>query len=676
MDFKFKGIGWVGGIYQKFETLCHEVDNIVNQDIVKYVENQAQSVGKSMKRFYSDVIHDILPPLKHEGQRVVLKRSATIDPHVKSKAAIEEDHIDTVGKLSQVEPVAVAPIGKHLDASNELCHSDQLSTPTSIDALDGTETDIMSGQKSDVLKNKSSDINIEENGIMEKTSESDVLELISPGKEESFGASLANDFIDFNEENSCGARGEISLTMSVHDLEFQPPQEEGTVNDDIAVDVVRKQLGHAFGELCLADQQGNHNSVDSLLGKEYVTSEQVADFLKDTKPEVNIEENATLEKPSASEVSELIPPVEKESCGAILLSEFIDCNDKEPCWVEAEVSPATSVHDVRKPSASDVSELISPGEEESLGASLVIKFVNYNDKNPCVVHSDVFPATLVHGDQSARTVKNDFADDSECVSDVSGSITSSKMTSSVICCEESMAEAGVDSSCASIFKEFYLPEDSPENLLAKAFVYDEPVDVVQLVSHNVHSSSMLIPLLSNEKKLTGALSILSSEDLSMESPENDSSGTVNGTESLTGISRNKGVYFSGESAQLQALSSADIGPIDDTTDDISISSMETIELCDEVKLEDSCVIVDSTALYAVSRIMRKHRSYKKRIQDALTSKKRLAKEYEQLAIWFGDAEMGSNHDYLQTLQPSSSTMALECKSLQTELVCDSEWKLL
>ncbi|GKU91013.1 hypothetical protein SLEP1_g4943 [Rubroshorea leprosula] len=42
--------------------------------------------------------------------------------------------------------------------------------------------------------------------------------------------------------------------------------------------------------------------------------------------------------------------------------------------------------------------------------------------------------------------------------------------------------------------------------------------------------------------------------------------------------------------------------------------------------------------------------------DAQTAKKGLAKGYEQLAIWVGDAEMG-------------------CENLQTELESDSEWEL-
>lgn len=40
------------------------------------------------------------------------------------------------------------------------------------------------------------------------------------------------------------------------------------------------------------------------------------------------------------------------------------------------------------------------------------------------------------------------------------------------------------------------------------------------------------------------------------------------------------------------------------------SSMETIDLCDKVKLEESCVFVDDSALYTISCRVQKLRSYK------------------------------------------------------------------
>ncbi|XP_039013689.1 uncharacterized protein LOC120143436 [Hibiscus syriacus] len=545
MDFKIKGIGWVGGIYRKFETLCHEMDNIVNQDTVKYAENQGKSVGKSMKRFYSDVVL----PLKHEGQGVALKRSATIDTSFELKVAIQEDHINTVCNLSHVEPVAVDTIEKQLDhASNELCPLAQLSFPTSVDSLDGAESGISSQQLCDAMKTTSSVVSIEENPIREKAYGFNVPDLISLREEESFGDSTNNKFIDCTEKISPGAEGEVSRAMLIHDMESQLPRKETGISDNIGVDVVNRQLECAFGDLFRVDQPVNLSTVDSHLGKQSITSEEPSEALNDTKLEVNLEEY------------------------------------------------------------------------------------------PTMVHTDFSSATSAHGNQNERKTKD------ECVSDALGDVTSAKMASLVIGCEEDMAEVGVD--------------------------------VAELVSHNVHSSSLLMSLLSDEKELKVAASISSSNDLSMASVGNGAYRTVNSFKSLTGISGNKNLHFGGESPQLQVSSSSNIGHVDDSNDDINFSSMETIDLYDEVKLEDSCVIPDSSALYSVSRRINKHKSYRKRIQDALTSRKRLAKEYEQLAIWFGDADMGSVHDHFQTQQPSSSTPTSEPKNSQTELVCDSDWEIL
>lgn len=40
MDLKFKGPNWVGNIYQKFEAICNEVDDIVKQVIRKHIPKE------------------------------------------------------------------------------------------------------------------------------------------------------------------------------------------------------------------------------------------------------------------------------------------------------------------------------------------------------------------------------------------------------------------------------------------------------------------------------------------------------------------------------------------------------------------------------------------------------------------------------------------------------------
>ena len=53
-----------------------------------------------------------------------------------------------------------------------------------------------------------------------------------------------------------------------------------------------------------------------------------------------------------------------------------------------------------------------------------------------------------------------------------------------------------------------------------------------------------------------------------------------------------------------------IGEADDCRVDIADPSMETIELSEKVKLDDSCVVVDNKLLHAVSFRAQRHRSYK------------------------------------------------------------------
>ncbi|KAL7189676.1 hypothetical protein ACSBR1_039340 [Camellia fascicularis] len=83
--------------------------------------------------------------------------------------------------------------------------------------------------------------------------------------------------------------------------------------------------------------------------------------------------------------------------------------------------------------------------------------------------------------------------------------------------------------------------------------------------------------------------------------------------------------------------------------------METIELPEKAKFDESCVIVDSKLLYSVYCRAQKHRSYKKILQDAFASKKRLRKEYEQLAILYGDIDVESSLQPGHNLFPCIST---------------------
>ncbi|KAL5055072.1 hypothetical protein RYX36_035754 [Vicia faba] len=58
-----KGMNWVGNMYQKFENMCLEAEDLMYEDTVEYIENQVQTVGESVKKLYSDIMRDLIPSL-------------------------------------------------------------------------------------------------------------------------------------------------------------------------------------------------------------------------------------------------------------------------------------------------------------------------------------------------------------------------------------------------------------------------------------------------------------------------------------------------------------------------------------------------------------------------------------------------------------------------------------
>ncbi|KAB2062646.1 hypothetical protein ES319_A10G166000v1 [Gossypium barbadense] len=81
-----KGITWVGHVYQKFEAMCLEAEEIMYQDTVKYVEDQVQTVGASVKRFYSDVMQDVMQDLLLPSSLEPVKAVAASDTAIEKNA--------------------------------------------------------------------------------------------------------------------------------------------------------------------------------------------------------------------------------------------------------------------------------------------------------------------------------------------------------------------------------------------------------------------------------------------------------------------------------------------------------------------------------------------------------------------------------------------------------------
>ncbi|KAK4577757.1 hypothetical protein RGQ29_028036 [Quercus rubra] len=138
-----KGIKWVGNIYQKFEAMCLEVEEIMYQDTVKYVEDQVQNVGATVKRFYSDVVQDFTPPssedpVKVPASELPVERYSDVgiyrrrkvghyrDGNIYNKSNLGIQEIPENDKLPQTEMSGeIAPINDVGRASSELSNQNQ-----------------------------------------------------------------------------------------------------------------------------------------------------------------------------------------------------------------------------------------------------------------------------------------------------------------------------------------------------------------------------------------------------------------------------------------------------------------------------------------------------------------------------------------------------------------------
>ncbi|MBA0779739.1 hypothetical protein Gotri_003953 [Gossypium trilobum] len=135
-----KGITWVGHVYQKFEAMCLEAEEIMYQDTVKYVEDQVQTVGASVKRFYSDVMQDVMQDLLLPSSLEPVKAVAASDmaieknvgtfkkPQVGLKVAAVKDEGEQLIEDSEVtsdviENAAHVPSSCQLHMVDNIFHS-------------------------------------------------------------------------------------------------------------------------------------------------------------------------------------------------------------------------------------------------------------------------------------------------------------------------------------------------------------------------------------------------------------------------------------------------------------------------------------------------------------------------------------------------------------------------
>ncbi|KAK4577754.1 hypothetical protein RGQ29_028036 [Quercus rubra] len=165
-----KGIKWVGNIYQKFEAMCLEVEEIMYQDTVKYVEDQVQNVGATVKRFYSDVVQDFTPPssedpVKVPASELPVERYSDVGIYRRRKVGMKKDPLRVdVGKQAEDSKV-ISGMNKNVGCARSL-HAvrdvDNLCQLSSGDSVKGTYSEAFSGHYRDGNIYNKSNLGIQE----------------------------------------------------------------------------------------------------------------------------------------------------------------------------------------------------------------------------------------------------------------------------------------------------------------------------------------------------------------------------------------------------------------------------------------------------------------------------------------------------------------------------------
>ncbi|KAK6919174.1 hypothetical protein RJ641_017596 [Dillenia turbinata] len=178
MAMDFKGIAWVGNVYQKFEAMCLEVEEIMYQDTMKYVESQVHTVGTSVKRFCSDVMQDLLPPssvepLKVDGAPFSLENDTDAELdfglYKKPKVVLKEGHHRSDTKKCSRKLDVTADMGKDVTGA---------SAATVISSCNTFDSDWVKDSKASLIRD--SNLSLKKVPVIENPVPVEVSRLTSP----------------------------------------------------------------------------------------------------------------------------------------------------------------------------------------------------------------------------------------------------------------------------------------------------------------------------------------------------------------------------------------------------------------------------------------------------------------------------------------------------------------
>ncbi|KAL0443590.1 UNVERIFIED_CONTAM: hypothetical protein Slati_2081700 [Sesamum latifolium] len=672
MDLKLKGKSWAGNIYHQFESICQDVDDFMSKDTRKFVGNQVQSVGVSVKRFYSNVVQDILPISEDIVEpKVLLEDGGQVDmwDHVNSVSGmrmtptyineeqLSENHgsIDTLRNSDALLPF-------------ELYHVTQFSKPPDADSPEEAETPLHLREDGDGKDD--ADNGIEENmpsgsaplaedeifsGTSGEDNENSTLTMVSSS---ALSAEEAGLLTIEKERISCNRFSddkEYLSNTSSSGLLFEnklPVVEDPTSDENTSL---------SAASVASADKVNEDNNV--LMDSQPPSACNVVHgyFLKNgilgdsfSTKDVNSDENTSLSAASVASADKV-----NEDNSVLMDSEPPSaCNVVHGSFLKNGIlGDSFSTKDV------------SSDENTSLSAASVASADKVNEDNSVLMDSQPPSACdVVHGSFVKNGILGDSFSAKDESFDVSSSDQSPELSYSYFSCddeEEEEEETDVFSSKSSVSpKSSNILESTSASSINKA----ENIDHSE-AERNISTPSSRTAYETKAVDMFPAISILKSNDNNT-FPSDGSDFVHDSFKSRHGEHYNDGQF---------AISPSEAGNLENEHEfGLGISGlMETVDLSPDVKHDERTVPFSVNYARVASHHRRNFRYYKNLIQDAFTSRKRLSKEYEHLAIMFGDIDMESSQHFEPRSLPSSpNTYADAVRTQLSQETDETEWELL
>ncbi|KAL0362632.1 UNVERIFIED_CONTAM: hypothetical protein Scaly_1218400 [Sesamum calycinum] len=675
--------------------ICDTVflQSILSQDTMKFVENQVQSVGVSVKRFYSNVVQDILPLSEDIVEPKVLledeqlsENHGSIDTLRNSDAllAFELDHgtqfpkppdadspeeaetpiylrEDGDGKddadngVEENMPRGSAPLAENEIFSGMSDDDNENSTPTVVSspALSAHEAGVLTIEKERISCNSFSDdveylSNTSSSGLLFEN-KLPVVEDPTSDENTSLSAASVASADKVNEDNSVLVDSQPPSACNVVHGSFLKNR---ILGDGFSTKDVSSDENTSFSAVASADEVNEDNSMlmdsrpclqcgsrvllkNGILGDSFLTKD------------VSSDENTSLFAASADKVNEDNSVLmDSQSPSLRCVASADEVNEDNSMLMDSRPPACNVVH----------GSFLKNG---ILGDS-------FSSKDRVNGFTTSFCLRCVHGSFVKNGILGDSFSTKDESFDVSSSDQSPELSFSYFSCDNEEEEEEEETDVFSSKSSNVLESTSASfNNKAENIDHSEAECNISTPSSRTAYETKAVDMLPaiSILKSNGSLALTSTLADNNTFPS-DGSDFVDGSfKSRHGEHSNDGQF---------AISPSEAG--NEHEFGLGISGlMETVDLSPDVKHDERTVPFTGNYARVASHHRRNFRYYK----DAFTSRKRLSKEYEHLAIMFGDIDIESSQHFApRSLPLSPHTYADAVRTRSSQETYETEWELL